>query len=76
MQYLNISFKDENTGNLITSGDIYLELIGSYLSYNYSTSTGLLDIIALDDNSLYTFRYRSSGYTERYYEITLTNNLS
>jgi len=69
---INFFFYDEQSGNLINTTTVTLELIGSIASYNRTTTNGTLyiDLITPDD---YTVRYYANGYTPRFSYITISN---
>lgn len=69
---INIIFKDQSTGTTINWSTITFEALGSYNSYNYTTSNGTLFASFLTPDE-YTARYRANGYTERFYIFTVTN---
>lgn len=72
---INVTFKNELTGAVINSSTVFLELISSVASYNYSTTTGYkyFDLVSPTN---YTLRYYASGYTQRfsYLEISSRSN--
>lgn len=70
---LLISFYDETTLLAMNNVTVYLDLISLLFSANYSTPNGTLEVELLEPET-YQARYYSSGYTERFYSFTVTNN--
>jgi hypothetical protein len=68
---INFSFRKESDNSLITSL-LYVDLIGSLLNYNFSTSTGKLYVDLLSPQ-YYTIQYGGEGYQQRNYYFTLLN---
>lgn len=69
---ITFNFYDEITQNILSGINITIELIGQYVSYNGTTTTGqyFKDLITPDS---YTIRYEGLGYVERFYYFTLVN---
>jgi len=69
---INITFRDENTNDLITNL-ITIDFLGEDKNYNYSTSTGNLyeELLSPQDYTLYYSG--SGGYDSRNYFFTLLN---
>ncbi|MHA1880239.1 MAG: LamG domain-containing protein [Candidatus Heimdallarchaeota archaeon] len=70
---LNITFKDSETKQIITSENVSLEIIGDYLSRSYATSNGTIHILNLEKNN-YTLRYRGETYPEKFHYINLDSS--
>lgn len=65
--------RDENTGNLITSTNASIQLAGTILGYNYTTSGGQTNAtLLIVDNYIVTVS--APGYGTRQYLITISNN--
>lgn len=69
---LNITFKNELTGALLSGINISINLFGTVNYTNSSTETGKY-FISLLYPSEYTIRYSSPGYPERFYYFTMIN---
>lgn len=70
---LNITFYDQATPTVILSGiSIGLDLISSLYANNYTTTNGTMYLTLLTPED-YTLRYYATGYSERFYTLTLTN---
>lgn len=69
---LNITFKNELTGALLSGINISVNLFGAVNYTNSSTATGNY-FISLLYPSTYTIRYSSPGYPERFYYFTMIN---
>lgn len=65
-------FVDEQSGNIVNTTSVRLELIGSAASYNQTTTNGTIyqDLITPDS---YTLRYSATGYNTRFGFVTVTN---
>jgi len=76
---LNITFINEKNESIVLPDKINLELISDILAQNYSTINGTL-FLELLTPTLYTMRYSSENYSERFYYYNLTdktlNNLT
>lgn len=70
-----INFYDEDTLNLIINQTVYLDLISSIYSNNYSTINGSIFAELLSPTT-YQSRYSSENYTERFYSFTIVNDTS
>jgi len=70
---LNITFLDEDTGEVITE-PVYINLIGDIISYNFNTSTGNVFEDLLNPQR-YTIQYGSVGsnYSQRLYYLDVVN---
>lgn len=65
-------FYDDDSGVLIDDRNVSLEIIGDYLSFNYSTENGSIsDSIPVPDT--YTLRYGAPGYNERTRQLSLSD---
>jgi hypothetical protein len=64
---------DEQTNSILNSTTVYLDIIGSFSSGNYSTNNGTLyrDLFTPDT---YQLRYYASGYAQRIGSYTLNND--
>jgi hypothetical protein len=71
---INITFYDEETGLKINWTTIILEIVGTYMSDNYSTTGGNIttDVLVPDN---YVLRYGALGYNNRLYLITIEDNV-
>jgi hypothetical protein len=69
---INITFKDLLSDALLSGENISVDFIGSFDTYNYSTTTGYLfaDLITPDD---YVVRYSADGYDESFYYFTMVS---
>jgi len=70
-----INFYDEDTLNIIVNQTVYLDLISSIYSNNYSAENGTL-LVELLSPTTYQARYSSVNYTERFYSFTIVNDTS
>lgn len=72
---VNVTFRDEITNAVINTTTIYLEMISSVASYNYSTTNGYkyFDLVT---PTAYTLRYSASGYTERFGYLEISERSS
>lgn len=68
-----IRFYDELNGRLINDMPIFLDLISTIYSNNYSTSNGTMSLELLSPTT-YISRYDGLGYTERFYTFTVSND--
>jgi hypothetical protein len=61
-----------NESKSLIAQNVNVEIIGNYLSYNYSTSTGkkYIDLISPDE---YTLRFKSTGFIDGFFFIQLSN---
>ena len=69
---INFTFYEEGTNLLINFQDVFLELISTPFSNNYTTAnaTLFLDLLSPSD---YTLRYSSAGFNENFYYFSLVN---
>lgn len=70
---ISFNFTDEITRLLVNTTTISVELISDAFSNNYTTANGTLYVDLLTPES-YSIRYRATGYTERFYSLTLEDN--
>lgn len=68
-----ITFYDETSGALLDYTNITVYLTGSQISYNFTTSNGIVNQSLLNPQN-YTITYSAPGYDQRNYYIDLTNN--
>lgn len=73
VQYVNFTFYDEQSNNLITPTNINMELIGQTSSYQRSTTSGSIYTYLLTPDN-YVIRYSASGYVTRFGYLTLSND--
>lgn len=70
---LNITFHNQATPTVILSGpSIILDLISDTYSTTSTTTNGTMYLTILTPET-YTLRYRATGFTERFYVVTVTN---
>lgn len=70
---LNITFYDEETGFLVNTTNITLQLISTPQSANYTTSTGQVTTSVLTPAD-YQVRYFGNGYVNRLYQLTVSDS--
>lgn len=72
---VNIYFYNEETGALINDTTVFLDLISDIQSGSYNTTTGIL-IVDLLYPTTYQARYYASGFSERFYSFTISEDTS
>jgi len=72
---VNITFYDEETGLVVDTTNISLDIITDYYSANYTTEDGWINVTLIED-VVNAIRYSASGYVERLYYVTPTNDSS
>lgn len=72
---INITFYDQDTGLIVDTTNITLGIITDYYSANYTTEVGWINVTLIED-VVNTIRYSATGYNERFYFVTPTNDSS